>query len=468
MKFLLFTFVGVVHLFSLNSGKAIYKNDNSQRTFQEIKEEVARYGDVAKAIINLAVYGKAQNRSYERLALLVDTVGPRPSGSKSLEKAIQIMYQNLQEDGLENVHLEPVKIPHWERGEESAVMLEPRIHKMAILGLGSSIGTPPEGITAEVLVVTSFKELQRRAREARGKIVVYNQPYVNYSKTVQYRVRGAVEAAKVGALASLIRSVASFSVYSPHTGIQEYQDGVPKIPTACITVEDAEMMSRMASRGNRIVIQLKMGAKNYPDADSFNTVAEIIGSKYPEQVVLVSGHLDSWDVGQGAMDDGGGAFISWEALSLIKDLGIALAGWSGNCTVALQVPFPTQVTAFCAGLRPKRTLRLVLWTAEEQGGIGGFQYYQSHKANISNYSLVMESDEGTFLPSGLQFTGSEKARAIVEEVMTLLQPVNITQVFRAGEGTDINFWIQAGVPDLESAISPKSPISSTRSWSQST
>ncbi|XP_072590359.1 carboxypeptidase Q isoform X3 [Vulpes vulpes] len=322
MEFLLFTFVGVVHLLSLSSGKPIYKNDISRRTFQEIREEIASYGDVAKAIIDLAVYGKAQNRSYERLALLVDTVGPRPSGSRSLEKAIQIMYQNLREDGLENVHLEPVKIPHWERGEESAVMLEPRIHRMAILGLGSSIGTPPEGITAEVLVVTSFEELQRRAPEARGKIVVYNQPYVNYSTTVQYRVQGAVEAAKVGALASLIRSVASFSIYSPHTGIQEYQDGVPKIPTACITVEDAEMMSRMASRGNRIVIQLKMGAKNYPDADSFNTVAEIIGSKYPEQVVLVSGHLDSWDVGQGAMDDGGGAFISWEALSLIKDLGL--------------------------------------------------------------------------------------------------------------------------------------------------
>lgn len=146
MKFLLFTFVGVRLLF-LNSGKAIYRNDTSQRTFEEIKEEIARYGDVAKAIIDLAVYGKAQNRSYERLALLVDTVGPRLSGSKSLEKAIQIMYQNLKEDGLENVHLEPVKIPHWERGEESAVMLEPRMHKMAILGLGNSIGTPPEGIT---------------------------------------------------------------------------------------------------------------------------------------------------------------------------------------------------------------------------------------------------------------------------------------------------------------------------------
>ncbi|XP_008062614.1 carboxypeptidase Q [Carlito syrichta] len=428
MKFLIFTFVGVVHLLPLGSGKAIYKDGISQRTFQEIKEEIANYGNVAKAIIDLAVYGKAQNRSYERLALLVDTVGPRLSGSKNLEKAIQIMYQNLQENGLDNVHLEPVKIPHWERGEESAVMLEPRIHKMAILGLGGSIGTPPEGITAEVLVVTSFDELQRRAPEARGKIVVYNQPYVSYWRTVQYRVQGAVEAARVGALASLIRSVASFSIYSPHTGIQEYQDAVPRIPTACITVEDAEMLSRMASRGIRIVIQLKMGAKTYPDTDSFNTVAEITGSKFPEQVVLVSGHLDSWDVGQGAMDDGGGAFISWEALSLIKDL----------------------------GLHPKRTLRLVLWTAEEQGGIGALQYYQLHKANVSNYSLVMESDSGTFLPTGLQFTGSDKARAIMEEVMKLLQPLNITQLLSNGEGTDINFWIQAGVPGaFEKLRNPK-------------
>lgn len=418
MKFLIFTILGVVHLVSLGFGRAIHKNNIPQRNFQEIKEEIASYKDVAEAIINLAVYGQSQNRSYERLALLVDAVGPRLSGSNNLEKAIQIMYRNLQENGLDNVHLEPVKIPHWERGEESAIMLAPRMHKMAILGLGSSIGTPPEGITAEVLVVTSFEELQKRAPEARGKIVVYNQPYVNYSMTVQYRVRGAVEAAKVGAVASLIRSVASFSIYSPHTGIQEYQDGVPQIPTACITVEDAEMMSRLASHGVRIVIQLKMGAKTYCDTESFNTVAEITGSKFPEQIVLVSGHLDSWDVGQGAMDDGGGAFISWEALSLIKDL----------------------------GLRPKRTLRLVLWTAEEQGGIGASQYYQLHKVNISNYSLVMESDSGTFLPTGLQFTGSEKARAIMEEVMSLLQPLNITQVFSDGEGADINFWIQSGVP----------------------
>lgn len=155
MKFLLFTFVGA-HLFALNSGKPLCRIDTSQRTFQEIKEEIARYGDVAKAIIDLAVYGKAQNRSYERLALLVDTVGPRLSGSKGLEKAIQIMCQNLKEDGLENVHLEPVRVPHWERGEESAVMLEPRRQNLAILGLGSSIGTPPEGTPCVCVFSSQF------------------------------------------------------------------------------------------------------------------------------------------------------------------------------------------------------------------------------------------------------------------------------------------------------------------------
>ncbi|NWR15913.1 CBPQ Carboxypeptidase, partial [Emberiza fucata] len=136
------------------------------------------------------------------------------------------------------------------------------------------------------------------------------------------------------------------------------------------------------------------------------------------QVVLVSGHLDSWDVGQGAMDDGGGAFISWEALSLIKDL----------------------------GLRPKRTLRLVLWTGEEQGGVGAKQYYQVHKENISNFDIVMESDEGTFQPSGLGFSGSAEARDIVKEIMTLLQPINVTDVFDPADGTDIAYWMRDGVP----------------------
>ncbi|XP_042320873.1 carboxypeptidase Q [Sceloporus undulatus] len=411
---LLFLIVSM-YLLGQNEGNPL---SNKPRTFDNIKREIADYSDVAKKIINLAVYGKAQNRSYERLALFVDTIGPRLSGSKSLDLAIQYMYEALKKDGLENVHLEQVKIPHWERGEESAIMVQPRNHSLAILGLGGSIATPPEGITAEILVVTSFNELHQRAQEAQGKIVVYNQRYTNYGETVLYRSQGAVEAAKVGAKAALVKSIAPFSINSPHTGIQSYAIDIPKIPVACVSVEDAELMARMSSRGTKVVVSLKMGAQTYPDADSFNTVAEIVGSKYPEQVVLVSGHLDSWDVGQGAMDDGGGAFVSWEALSLIKDL----------------------------GLRPKRTLRLVLWTGEEQGGVGAEQYYKLHKVNISNFDIVMESDEGTFMPSGLAFTGSDKARRIMKEIMKLLKPINITDVFENGEGTDISYWMQAGIP----------------------
>ncbi|XP_073186611.1 carboxypeptidase Q isoform X3 [Lepidochelys kempii] len=361
MKFLFL--IVFIYLLPQCTGKPLIRDDCHQHTFEEIKREIAGYSDIAKAIINLAVNGNAQNRSYERLANFVDTIGPRLSGSKNLEMAIKYMFRVLQEDGLENVHLEPVKVPHWERGEESAMMLAPRNHSIAILGLGSSVATPPEGITAEVLVVTSFDELHKRSQDAKGKIVVYNQPFVSYEETVKYRLLGAVEAGKVGAVASLIRSIASFSINSPHTGWQWYQSDVPKIPTACISVEDAEMMARMSSRGTRIVVTLKMGAKTYTDIVSFNTVAEIVGSKYPEQVVVVSGHLDSWDVGQGAMDDGGGAFISWEALSLIKDL----------------------------GLRPKRTLRLVLWTAEEPGGVGAEQYYQLHKVPVCVMTSVNTS-----------------------------------------------------------------------------
>uniref|UniRef100_A0A8D2ZLN8 Carboxypeptidase Q n=1 Tax=Scophthalmus maximus TaxID=52904 RepID=A0A8D2ZLN8_SCOMX len=356
--------------------------------------EVAGYAQVAKQIIDLAVFGAAQNRSYRRLADFTDAVGNRVSGSHNLEMAIKYMYNAMMQDGLD-VHLEPVKIPHWVRGDESAEMIMPRAKSLSILGLGSSVGTPPEGIQAEVLVVRSFDELKRRAGKAVGKIVVFNQPFVSYG-------------GDGGLPCGLSHSICW----------QDYQDGVKRVPTACITVEDAELMWRMAQRGQKIVVRLTMGAKTLPDADSFNTVAEIRGWQHPEQVVLLSGHLDSWDVGQGAMDDGGGAMISWEALSLIKDL----------------------------GLRPRRTLRAVLWTAEEQGGVGAQQYYDLHKVNLSNFDLVMESDLGTFAPVALQFTGSDAAREVMEEVVKLLAPINTTKLETHGEGTDISPWMQAGAP----------------------
>ncbi|XP_071381535.1 carboxypeptidase Q-like [Centroberyx affinis] len=394
----------------------VESNDTAQNV-SDMVAKVAEYTDVANQIIDLALSGAAQNRSYRRLADFTDAIGNRVSGSHNLEKAIDYMYKAMKQDGLD-VHLEPVKVPHWVRGEEKAEMVAPRAKNLAILGLGSSVGTPPEGIEAEVMVVRSFEELKLRANEATGKIVVFNQPFVSYGETVSYRSNGASEAAKVGAVATLIRSITPFSINSPHTGWQDYHDGVKHIPTACITLEDAELMSRMVHRGQRVVVKLTMGAKTLPDADSFNTVAEIAGWEHPEQVVLLSGHLDSWDVGQGAMDDGGGVMISWEALSLIKDL----------------------------GLRPRRTLRAVLWSAEEQGGVGAQQYYDLHKVNKSDYNLVMESDMGTFTPVALQFTGNNAAQKVMEEVVKLLAPINTTQLETPADGEDISAWMQAGVP----------------------
>ncbi|XP_070538745.1 carboxypeptidase Q-like [Ptychodera flava] len=396
----------------------VYSLSFPNKVSPKVVDEISSYKGVANEIINLAVYGAAQNQSYNRLAKFTDTIGNRIAGSQNFERAVDYMLKELSDDGLDNVHSEPANVTHWVRGNESATMLAPRRYNIAMLGLGGSIATPPEGITAEVLVVHSFDELHNRSKEAKGKIVVFYEDYEGYGVSVAYRDFGAKETAMVGGVASLIRSVGPFSIHSPHTGWQDYDPKVKKVPTACITIEDAQMMARMAARGTKIVVNIKMEAKTLPPVQSRNTVAEIIGSKHPEQVVLVSGHLDSWDVGQGAMDDGGGAFISWEALSLVKQL----------------------------GLRPKRTLRLVLWTGEEEGGLGGQAYFNAHKGNMSNFNIVMESDAGTFTPLGIQFTGSDAAYAIMEHIVQLLAPVNATQLSKGAEGTDIELWLRAGVP----------------------
>lgn len=413
----MFQIVSAVSVLLVVASDVVSGNNSSVR-IDKIKREVAAYQDIAKQIIDLAVYGNAQNESYNRLAYLTDTFGPRLAGSENLENAIDYMLEQLKNDGLENVHPEVAMVPHWVRGDESAVMLEPREHLLPMLGLGYSVGTGPNGIKAEVIVVRSFDELETRAAEVPGKIVVYNQVYISYGVSVQYRTQGAARAAKHGAVATLIRSVTPLSVDSPHTGMQDYQDGVKKIPTACISVEDAEMMWRISEREEKIVVFLNMSAQNLPPVASRNTIAEIKGRQYPDQVVLVSGHFDSWDVGEGAMDDGGGAFISWEALSLIKQL----------------------------KLRPRRTLRLVMWTAEEFGGVGAQAYYDKHKADVANFDFVMESDEGTFTPSGLQFSGSDSATEIMANIMKLLQPINATILEKGGGGTDIAPWMLAGVP----------------------
>uniref|UniRef100_A0A2C9JSQ5 Carboxypeptidase Q n=1 Tax=Biomphalaria glabrata TaxID=6526 RepID=A0A2C9JSQ5_BIOGL len=385
----------------------------------DYKEDIDRHKRDADRIIDYLVTGAGKGVVYNNLAEMTDTYGYRLCGTQTLENVIDYMVDKLKKDGLDNVHKEPVNVTRWVRGNEWAKMLTPRVKPLSILGLGFSVGTPKSGVTAEVIVVRTFDELRDRAREVKGKIVVYNQVWENYGQSVEYRSQGGIEAAKLGAVAALVRSVTPLSINSPHTGQQSSDDWAKKIPTASITVEDAELMWRLSRRGINITVTLYMEAQNLSPVTSYNTVAEIKGSQYPEQVVLVSGHLDSWDVGQGDMDDGGGAFISWQALSVVRKL----------------------------GLRPKRTLRVVLWTCEEEGIQGGQDYFRVHRNESTNMNIVMESDMGTFTPQGLLFTGSDQAMKIIKYLAaTLLKRVNASNVAPDADLTDVFNWPSLGVP----------------------
>jgi carboxypeptidase Q len=375
------------------------------------------YREVADQLIEAALSDSA---AYRRLAELSDRFGHRLSGSESLERALDWILAEMRRDGLENVRGEPVMVPRWVRGEESLELVAPRGMSLPMLGLGGSVGTPPDGIRAEVLVVRSFDELDVRQAEARGKIVLLNAPYTSYGATVTYRVAGAVAAARAGAVASLLRSVTPFSLRTPHTGQMLYDAQVPQIPHAAITVEDAEMLQRMQDSGTRIEVVLKMAAETLPDVESRNVVAELVGRESPEQVVVLGGHIDSWDVGQGAMDDGGGSVAAWEAVRLMRTL----------------------------GLRPRRTVRVVLWTNEENGLRGGTAYRDAHAAELANHILALESDAGVFKPLGFGFTGSAAALETVKEVAGLLERIGATEVTRGGGGADIGPIMRAGVPGM--------------------
>jgi carboxypeptidase Q len=362
--------------------------------------------------------GEALSSSFawDRLALIGDTFGNRLSGSQALEDAIQWAVAEMKKDGLENVHTEPVKVPHWIRGRESVELTSPRPMPLVMLGLGNSIGTPAEGIEADVLVVRNFEELDAAADRVKGRIVLYNAPFTNYGETVQFRGTGPSRAAAMGAVAALVRSVGPPGLRLPHTGALRYAEGAPQIPAAAITSEDADRLQRMQDRGTRVRVRLKMEAKFLPDADSFNVVGELRGREKPDEVVVVGGHFDSWDVGTGSTDDGGGCVVTWEALRIMKKL----------------------------NLRPRRTVRVVLWTNEENGTRGALAYRDRYKDQLANHVLMFESDSGVFRPTGFGFTGGETARATVKDIASLLAGIQADRISAAGEGADIGPSVQAG------------------------
>lgn len=374
------------------------------------------YRGTAGRIIGAAL---TSDRAYKRLAHLTDHIGHRLSGSKGLERAIEWALAEMKSDGLDRVRAEKVMVPHWVRGEESLEMTSPISRRLPILGLGNSVGTPPEGIAAEAIVVRSFDELEKLGERVRGKIVVYNAPFTNYGETVRYRHDGASRAARYGAVAALVRSVTPVSLQTPHTGGMAYDLKQPKIAAAAITIEAAELLQRMNDRGDHPTLRLKMDAKFLPDAESANVIAEIKGSEKPDEVVLISGHFDSWDVGQGAHDDGGNCIAVWEAVRLLKDL----------------------------GLKPRRTIRVVLYTNEENGLRGGNAYRDAHRAELAKHILAIESDSGVYRPEGfgLAATASPQARANLQEVVKLLSGIRADRVAANGGGADIGPIMREGV-----------------------
>jgi len=378
--------------------------------------KIEPYRPATARIIGAAL---TSDRAYSRLAHLTDHIGNRLSGSQNLERAIEWAITEMKQDRLDNVRTEKVMVPHWVRGEESLEMLSPKPRKLSMLGLGNSIGTPPEGITAEAVVVRDFAELDKIGEGARGKIVVYNVPFTTYGATVTYRLQGASRAARYGAVAALVRSITPVSLQTPHTGAMNYDAAQPKIPVAAITIESAELLERMNHRGDKPTVRLKMEAKFLPDAESANVIAELKGTERPGEVVLISGHFDSWDVGQGAHDDGGGCIVAWEAARLLKEL----------------------------GLRPRRTIRVVLYTNEENGLRGGNAYRDAHRAELSKHILAIESDSGVFRPEGfgLAATAPLQVRSNLQEIAKLLSGIGADGIAATGGGADIGPIMREGV-----------------------
>jgi carboxypeptidase Q len=413
-------------LVALSSAVAVFALAGSKTApvvrAQEAPAWLAAYHEPASRLINEAL---STHFAWERLAELGDTYGPRLSGSTNLEAAIRWAVDTMKRDGLEHVHTEPVMVPVWVRGNESLAITAPSEQPLVVLGLGMSVGTPPEGIEAETWVVRSFEELDAHPARAKGKVVVYNVPFVDYGQTVRYRLSGASRAARHGALAVLVRSVGLPGLRTPHTGALHYDDGAPQIPAAAIPIEDAERLQRMQDRGTRVVVRLKMEARFLPDVLSANVIGEVRGRELPDEVVVVGGHLDSWDVGTGSSDDAGGCIVTWEALRLMKKL----------------------------GLRPRRTVRVVLFTNEENGGRGGLDYLERHRDQLANHVMMLESDGGVFRPTGFRFTGTDAARETVRQIATLLTDLDAHRIGPGGGGADINPSVEAGrIPALSPTV----------------
>ncbi|HXC17699.1 MAG TPA: M20/M25/M40 family metallo-hydrolase [Holophagaceae bacterium] len=370
--------------------------------------------------------------AYDTLEVLTDDIGNRISGSPQLVKAEAWAAAQMKAAGLQNVHMEAAEVPHWVRGAESCDLLTQHTMPLDMIGLGGSVGTPAGGIEADVVAVGSFDEFAKLPDSAiKGKIVLFDEPYEGYGKTVAYRGAGPSVAAKRGAIACLIRTVGTASLGNPHTGVTHYEDGVAKIPAAALSIEHASMLHRLCAKGETVRLRLKMDARMLGTVTNHNVIGEIPGSEKPNEVVILSGHLDSWDVGQGAQDDGIGAVLSLEAAR----------------------------TMLKAGLHPKRTVRVIFWTCEEWGGIGAEAYAKAHKSDSPNVVAAFESDSGNGRIQGFSVDLHGESRGPAEDrggdpterkavaVMNTIGPIlpeGARKMSAGSSGEDVGFLVGDG------------------------
>jgi carboxypeptidase Q len=380
--------------------------------------------------IDLFKSSLASMKAYNALTDLATKIGNRISGSANAEKAVRWTKKTMEDFGLENVHLEPCMVPRWVRGktEEGAIFLaDGKKIPIKITALGGTISTPMKGIMAEVVEVHSFEELQALGQRAKGKIVFFNRPFdrtkINtfegYGGAVNQRGAGAIEAAKVGGVMALVRSMTPRVDNFPHTGGMGYHDSIPKVPAAAISTLGANQLSDLLKKEENLKVYLNISAETLPDVESANVVGEIRGTELPNEVIVIGGHLDSWDKGQGAHDDGAGVMQSIEAIRLIRQL----------------------------GLKPKRTIRAVAFMNEENGGRGGQAYAAKDRPGETHIAAI-ESDMGGFMPRGFGVSTDSVRFKKIARWDYLLKPIMADRIFPGGGGSDISWLAAKGVPQV--------------------
>jgi carboxypeptidase Q len=382
--------------------------------------------------------------AYRQVAHLANNIGPRLSGSAQAGKAVEYVAAELKALGLE-VQLEKVMVPHWVRGEETGALVQfpgqaaNTTQKIVLTALGGSVATPAKGLTAEVVVVRDFDELQSLGKEkVSGKIVVFNHAFDKqmaaqgqggeaYGQAVVYRGDAPSAAARLGAVAALVRSVGGAAYRLPHTGMTHYAADAPKIPAAAVTEEDADLIAALVPQGP-VRMDLVLTPQQLPDALSYNVIGDLKGTEHPEQVVIVSGHLDSWDLGTGAIDDGAGVAVAMQVPNLVKQL----------------------------GLHPRKTIRVIAWMNEENGLRGGKTYARDHAGDVANHFAAIETDLGANHPLGINLVGKPEMKQFLVPVAKVLgnSGAGLLAV-RDEAGADIDPLAKLGVPNF-------SPIQDSR------